>query len=93
MQWTDPRLSWNPNDYNGTNEITLPVNKIWVPDIVIQVNNFNLFMKNYFFDSTWARINSKLAAIAKVQWESKLKAKKFLFTKLDFYFQSQNLSY
>jgi nicotinic acetylcholine receptor beta-1 len=52
MQWTDPRLSWNPNDYNGTNEITLPVNKIWVPDIVIQVNNFNLFMKNYFFDST-----------------------------------------
>jgi hypothetical protein len=37
MEWFDERLKWNPNDYNSTTEITLPVNKIWVPDIVIQV--------------------------------------------------------
>ena len=37
MNWKDPRLSWNTNDYNGTSEITLPVSKIWVPDIVVQV--------------------------------------------------------
>ena len=39
MEWFDERLKWTPNDYNSTTEITLPVNKIWVPDIVIQVRN------------------------------------------------------
>jgi len=47
MEWFDERLKWNPNDFNGTSEITLPVSKIWVPDIVIQVNFiFTLIFKN-----------------------------------------------
>ncbi len=44
MQWKDPRLSWLTDDFNGTSEITLPVSKIWVPDIVIQVYNNNFLM-------------------------------------------------
>jgi hypothetical protein len=35
MKWFDTRLKWNPNDYEGIREITLPVDEIWVPDMVI----------------------------------------------------------
>ncbi len=35
--WEDPRLSWNISEYDDINEITLPVSKLWVPDIVLQV--------------------------------------------------------
>jgi len=51
MEWFDERLKWNPNDYNSTTEITLPVNKIWVPDIVIQVTK-----KNFIFFSLFLHI-------------------------------------
>ena len=41
MKWYDNRLSWDPDDFNGIKEITLPVSKLWVPDIVLQVNTLN----------------------------------------------------
>jgi hypothetical protein len=28
--WYDDRLVWDPNEYEGITEVTLPVNKIWV---------------------------------------------------------------
>jgi hypothetical protein len=37
MSWNDQRLSWNSSEFNNIREITLDVNKIWLPDIVLQV--------------------------------------------------------
>ena len=28
--WFDDRLVWEPDEFEGIREITLPVNKIWV---------------------------------------------------------------
>jgi hypothetical protein len=41
MSWADDRLVWNASDYDDISEITLPVENIWTPDIVLQVKNFN----------------------------------------------------
>ena len=34
--WEDQRLRWNPEDFSNITEITLPVEKLWTPDIVLQ---------------------------------------------------------
>ncbi|XP_048471314.1 5-hydroxytryptamine receptor 3B [Rhincodon typus] len=34
--WMDEFLIWNPASFNGINEISLPVETIWIPDILIQ---------------------------------------------------------
>jgi hypothetical protein len=31
-QWTDPRLTWDPQEYGGIDTIHVPSNLIWVPD-------------------------------------------------------------
>jgi nicotinic acetylcholine receptor, invertebrate len=36
MSWSDERLVWNASEYDDITEITLPVNTIWIPDIVLQ---------------------------------------------------------
>ena len=33
--WNDYRLSWNPKDYEGINQVNLPADMIWRPDITI----------------------------------------------------------
>ena len=33
--WYDSRLSWNPDDFDGLNDIVIPANKIWLPDFAI----------------------------------------------------------
>ncbi|XP_072023060.1 neuronal acetylcholine receptor subunit alpha-10-like [Amphiura filiformis] len=35
LTWTDEFLTWNPKDYNGIRRHTVPVSKIWVPDITL----------------------------------------------------------
>nr|XP_006814582.1 PREDICTED: neuronal acetylcholine receptor subunit alpha-9-I-like [Saccoglossus kowalevskii] len=35
MQWVDEYLTWDPNDFNGINEIQLPIESLWQPDTVI----------------------------------------------------------
>ncbi|XP_046344475.2 neuronal acetylcholine receptor subunit alpha-2-like [Haliotis rufescens] len=32
--WKDPRLAWNASEYGGMGTIRLPVDKLWIPDIV-----------------------------------------------------------
>ncbi|XP_067670105.1 neuronal acetylcholine receptor subunit alpha-10-like [Haliotis asinina] len=32
--WQDPRLAWNASEYGGMSMIRLPVDKLWIPDIV-----------------------------------------------------------
>uniref|UniRef100_A0A0N5A6J6 Neur_chan_LBD domain-containing protein n=1 Tax=Parastrongyloides trichosuri TaxID=131310 RepID=A0A0N5A6J6_PARTI len=34
-EWLDSSLSWNPNDFNGIEQTWLPIEAIWVPDIII----------------------------------------------------------
>ena len=31
--WQDDQLRWNGKEYQGTNQIRLPVTDIWMPDI------------------------------------------------------------
>ena len=33
--WTDPRLMWNPGDYNNATYITIQANKLWLPDLCV----------------------------------------------------------
>jgi hypothetical protein len=33
--WHDMLLRWNPNDFGGVDEVRVPSNKVWIPDIVL----------------------------------------------------------
>jgi nicotinic acetylcholine receptor len=35
IEWTDPTLSWDPDDYEGVKVIYVPAAEIWHPDIVL----------------------------------------------------------
>ena len=35
MLWKDRYLRWNPKDYQGVNETSMPPSDIWKPDIVL----------------------------------------------------------
>ena len=34
--WSDPRLSWDPTDYDGTQDLALSAKDIWVPNIALR---------------------------------------------------------
>ncbi|XP_022289462.2 neuronal acetylcholine receptor subunit alpha-6-like [Crassostrea virginica] len=42
LSWTDEHLTWTPSDYNNTQEIFVPQNDIWKPDLVLK-NGFKKF--------------------------------------------------
>ena len=33
--WWDEKLVWNPSDYSDINQLKIPSNDIWLPDIVL----------------------------------------------------------
>jgi hypothetical protein len=33
--WNDPRLAWDPEEWDGINEISLDASQLWIPDIVL----------------------------------------------------------
>ncbi|GMS95849.1 hypothetical protein PENTCL1PPCAC_18024, partial [Pristionchus entomophagus] len=35
QRWKDPGLAWNPDKFNGTRQIIMPVSSIWVPKMFI----------------------------------------------------------
>uniref|UniRef100_H2ZA07 Uncharacterized protein n=1 Tax=Ciona savignyi TaxID=51511 RepID=H2ZA07_CIOSA len=37
-KWIDPRLTWNPDDYQGVKYMYLPVTNIWLPEFVLYNN-------------------------------------------------------
>lgn len=51
-KWIDPRLKWNPADYNNVKMFYVPVKNIWIPDLMVvntadsngflTVNDYNL---------------------------------------------------
>jgi hypothetical protein len=34
MKWTDSRLKWNPDDWNGVTMLRIEPDLLWIPDIV-----------------------------------------------------------
>ncbi|XP_053405456.1 neuronal acetylcholine receptor subunit alpha-9-like [Mercenaria mercenaria] len=38
MEWEDCRLTWNASRYEGINDIIIPQNKVWVPDLTLYDN-------------------------------------------------------
>lgn len=42
MAWHDVRLTWDPSEYNGQKQISVPIGLIWKPDIML-FNNADLF--------------------------------------------------
>ncbi|KAK3612320.1 hypothetical protein CHS0354_011038 [Potamilus streckersoni] len=42
IRWYDPYLAWNPLDYNSTDILYIPQDKVWKPDITLlnDVSNF-----------------------------------------------------
>ena len=35
LTWHDKRLNWTRSDYNGLEEVFIPIKNIWTPDIAI----------------------------------------------------------
>ena len=35
VSWYDELLSWNASDYSGIDSVTLPLSKLWVPDLTL----------------------------------------------------------
>ena len=33
-RWNDPRLRWNPEDYDGQAVLRVPASEIWLPDLI-----------------------------------------------------------
>lgn len=35
QRWTDEFLRWDPSDYGGLKQITVPHDKVWLPDVTL----------------------------------------------------------
>lgn len=35
QEWIDYKLKWDPSEYGGIEDINLPAEQIWLPDIVL----------------------------------------------------------
>ncbi|CAH8653764.1 unnamed protein product [Schistosoma bovis] len=33
MRWTDPRLTWDPEEFSEIQEVSLPTTNLWIPDV------------------------------------------------------------
>jgi len=49
LKWFDGRLTWNPENFAGVNEIVIPIEDLWVPDVRI-LNDANLENPGLFND-------------------------------------------
>ena len=45
--WIDDSLKWNPEDYGNINEIRVPQQSIWIPDVFLftaaNIDSWNTF--------------------------------------------------
>ena len=75
QDWTDPRLSWNPADYEGTRHLTLSTKDIWMPNIGLRNRFEKQFQHCTPFDhsTTLRKISSGIQSIrALSETENKL---------------------
>ena len=55
--WNDPRLAWDPADYNSTIIIRVQANLIWLPDLyVLNTADSNGFILSTISDSNYAYV-------------------------------------
>ena len=47
LKWGDPRLMWNPLEYNNISSIIVPANKFWLPDLAIMNSALTSAFINY----------------------------------------------
>ncbi|KAM9436754.1 acetylcholine receptor subunit delta [Clarias gariepinus] len=46
--WTDPRLAWNPSEFDDITIVRLPSKMVWLPEIVLENNNDAQFEVAYY---------------------------------------------
>uniref|UniRef100_A0A8C4SG20 Acetylcholine receptor subunit beta n=1 Tax=Erpetoichthys calabaricus TaxID=27687 RepID=A0A8C4SG20_ERPCA len=61
LEWTDYRLSWNPEDNDNIHVLRVPSGKIWQPDIVLINNNDGVF-------DVSLRIQAEVYSDGRVTW-------------------------
>ncbi|XP_077989485.1 neuronal acetylcholine receptor subunit alpha-10-like [Glandiceps talaboti] len=50
QSWTDEYLRWNESKYDGINEIQLPIDEVWQPDITLYGSVNEEFQRHYSTD-------------------------------------------
>ncbi len=43
QKWTDPKLTWDPSDWDNVTSLHIKYDKVWLPDIVL----YNVYHPNY----------------------------------------------
>ncbi|KAK3101871.1 hypothetical protein FSP39_006939 [Pinctada imbricata] len=62
--WTDERMIWDPQRYNGTTKITFPATKIWTPTILLGNSNDESEIQSLGYD--W--LNVRFDANGTASW-------------------------
>ena len=55
QKWTDPRLSWEKDDYKGVEYIHVPIDRLWQPDIILYNNIDGNFYPS--LSDSWALVD------------------------------------
>jgi len=50
--WNDDRLKWDPTDYEGINLTRIPIDSVWMPNIILENRYTALFFINRCFGMT-----------------------------------------
>lgn len=80
QEWHDYKFQWDPDKYEGIPEITLPSNRIWLPDIV-QYNRFREFDDK----SDWNEDPVKVYQTGVIHWVRSSVSKTFCFIEVRYY--------
>ena len=57
-EWNDDYLTWNPSTYDNVEQIVLPIETIWVPDIGIQNRSMLSLVSEYVgYDKSLCHLN------------------------------------
>ncbi|KTF82178.1 hypothetical protein cypCar_00030096, partial [Cyprinus carpio] len=48
QEWTDYRLVWDPNEYEGIKKLRIPSQHIWLPDIVLYNNADGVYEVSFY---------------------------------------------
>ncbi|CAH1788001.1 unnamed protein product, partial [Owenia fusiformis] len=62
--WRDEFLTWNPADYNGIDELTIPSGNIWIPDMTL----YNSVDGEKGFTEIWSATNVRISYKGDVEW-------------------------
>jgi len=73
LTWTDYRLAWDPQQYDGLSSFRIPSNKIWRPDIAVY-NEQNLGQGSFFDQMQQDRILAVVYSTGKVIWIPPMRA-------------------